>query len=164
MTKSIAKKSAKKSAPKAAKKTTNRPLKITQADIDAGLVDYPAGVVAGVDYPTAKKTTSKKSTAKAAKKTVKTVNAVKSIKEPVAVKMTKTAKAAAVKAPTNEMHQKVIALLSRPEGATRADLNQIEFPASSVAALRIAERHGFKVRIDKKDGEFKRYIATKAGG
>jgi hypothetical protein len=62
----------------------------------------------------------------------------------------------------NPMHDRIIKLLSRPNGCTRVDLNEVEFPASSMTALRIAERKGFKTSAVKKPGELTIYKAVRA--
>jgi hypothetical protein len=76
-----------------------------------------------------------------------------------------TAKANGKVRQTNPLHAKLIALLSRPTGATISDLSSAGFKYAAVAARKIAERHGYKTTSDKKKGELTIYKATrKAGG
>jgi hypothetical protein len=51
-------------------------------------------------------------------------------------------------------------LMRRPNGATRADLNEADFRQPSISALRVAENRGHKVRLVKKEGERARYYVT----
>jgi hypothetical protein len=62
----------------------------------------------------------------------------------------------------NPLHEKLIRLMSRPDGATLHDLWNSGFQQPSVFALKIAERHGLKTSIVKKKGELTRYIAKRA--
>jgi hypothetical protein len=91
---------------------------------------------------------------------------------PVAKKSTKVAKstnkAVAVKAATketnkpNELHTALIALMARKDGATIQDFQGVEgFKMSSMAALKIAERAGFKTSAVKKPGERTVYKAVR---
>jgi hypothetical protein len=83
-----------------------------------------------------------------AKKSAKKSNA----KKPVAVK-----KAVA----PNQLHQKLIALMARKEGAGIADFQTVEgFNLPSMAVVRIAERHGYKTNVSKKPGERTVYKAV----
>jgi hypothetical protein len=71
-------------------------------------------------------------------------------------------KKAGVKAP-NPLHEKLIALMARKDGATIADFQTVDgFNIPSMAALRIAERAGFKTSAVKKPGERTRYYAKTA--
>jgi hypothetical protein len=118
------------------------------------------------------KSVAKKSTkvAKSAKSNTKAVAPVAVKKAatpvaPVAEKATKPAKAAkkpvVVKAP-NPLHAALIALMTRKDGATITDFQTIEgFNIPSMAALRIAERHGYEATASKKPGELTRYVAVK---
>jgi hypothetical protein len=77
----------------------------------------------------------------------------------------KSAEAVAKKANSkkpNLVHEKLIKLMTRPTGATITDLADAGFKYASIQALKIAERRGLKVRVDKKPGELTRYIAKKA--
>jgi hypothetical protein len=85
----------------------------------------------------AKKTNSKKVTAKKSKK-------------PVAAKK------------PNAMHEKLIKLFTRPNGATITDTVEAGFKYPVMTALRMAERRGYKTNVIKKDGELTRYVARKA--
>lgn len=107
----------------------------------------------------AKKATSKKSTksAKSANKAIAPV-AEKATK---ATKTAKSVKTVAAKAP-NPLHEKLIALMARKDGATISDFQQVEgFNIPSMAALRIAERHGYTATASKKPGERTVYKAVK---
>jgi len=102
------------------------------------------------------KSNSKKSVAKkSASKTAKKV-AAKSAKKAVAKKVSTTK---AAKKP-NALHAKIFALMTRKDGATIAELVKAGFYGSAMAALKIAERRGMKVRVAKPAGEFKHYIAS----
>jgi hypothetical protein len=92
--------------------------------------------------------------AKVAKKSAKSTKTVaKKAVAPVAKKAKKP----------NEFHAALIKLMSRPEGACIADFQQIEgFNIPSMAALKIAERAGFKTSAVKKPGERTRYYAKTA--
>jgi hypothetical protein len=63
---------------------------------------------------------------------------------------------------TNPLHEKLIRLISRPTGATLADLKEAKFNASAIQALRLVERRGYKTSVVKKPGELTRYIAKRA--
>jgi hypothetical protein len=102
-------------------------------------------------------------------------------KKSVAKKSTKSAKAVAKKAAApvapvskkvrnqiiqakapNPLHQKLIALMARKDGATISDFQTVEgFNIPSMAALRIAERHGYTASSSKKPGEKTVYKAVK---
>jgi hypothetical protein len=79
-------------------------------------------------------------------------------KKPVVVKVLKSRKSNA----TNALHEKLVKLFSRPDGATINDLNEAGFKYSARQALRIAERRGLKTSAKKPDGELTRYYAKKA--
>jgi hypothetical protein len=65
----------------------------------------------------------------------------------------------------NELHAALIALMARKDGATIADFQTVEgFNIPSMAALRIAERHGYKATSSKKPGERTVYKAVKRAG
>ena len=81
----------------------------------------------------------------------------------VAKKSTKSAKStkAVAKAP-NPLHAQLIALMARKDGATFSDFQQVEgFNIPSMAAVRIAERHGYEASASKKPGERTVYKAVK---
>ncbi len=63
---------------------------------------------------------------------------------------------------TNPLHDKLVALMSRPNGADRSDIAKTGWKLPSINALRIAERRGMKTSIIKKEGELKRYVAKRA--
>jgi hypothetical protein len=107
--------------------------------------ETPSGCLAAKEMKMAKSVAKK-----AAKKSVKTAKA------------TKTAKPVAEKAP-NPVHTALIKLMLRPEGAGIADFQKVEgFNIPSMAALRIAERAGYKTSAVKKPGERTIYKAVKA--
>jgi hypothetical protein len=107
---------------------------------------------------------AKKST-KSAKSAKSATKAVKAAAKPVAEKAAKaTKKPVVVKAP-NPLHQALIALMLRKDGATITDFQTIEgFNIPSMAALRIAERHGYEATASKKPGELTIYKAVKRVG
>jgi hypothetical protein len=62
----------------------------------------------------------------------------------------------------NPLHEKLIALMARKDGATIQDFQGVDgFNIPSMAALRIAERHGYKASASKKPGERTVYKAAK---
>ena len=74
----------------------------------------------------------------------------KSTKKPVAKK-------------SSALHEKILKLFARPNGATINDLNEAGFKYSARQALRIAETRSLKTNVVKKNGELvARYIAKKA--
>jgi hypothetical protein len=86
----------------------------------------------------------------------------------VAKKSTKSAKAVAKKAVVaksrapNPLHEKLIALMARKDGATIADFQTVEgFNIPSMAVVRIAQRHGYEASASKKPGERTVYKAVK---
>ena len=89
--------------------------------------------------------------------------ATKTAKKSPAKVATKSAKVATVEKSTkapNPLHAALIKLMSRPEGAAIADFQQIDgFNIPSMAALKVAERAGFKTSAEKKPGERTRYYA-----
>jgi hypothetical protein len=88
----------------------------------------------------------------------------------VAKKATKSAKSATKavavvakksRAP-NPLHEKLIALMARKDGATIQDFQGVDgFNIPSMAVVRIAERHGYKASASKKPGERTVYKAVK---
>ena len=68
------------------------------------------------------------------------------------------AKSATAKKP-NPLHEKLIKLFTRPNGATLADTKEAGFNYPAMAALKIAERRGLKVSTKKVPGELTRYFA-----
>jgi hypothetical protein len=64
----------------------------------------------------------------------------------------------AFRASRNPLHQKLIALMSRPNGATINGISEAGWMYSAIAALQIAERRGFKTNVVKKSGELARYV------
>jgi hypothetical protein len=64
--------------------------------------------------------------------------------------------------PIKPLHAKLIALMTRPKGATLADIKAAKFNAAAMQALKIVERRGFKTSVVKKDGELTRYVAKRA--
>lgn len=58
------------------------------------------------------------------------------------------------------LHEKLVKLFRRPNGATLADTVEAGYKYPAVFALRIAERRGLKTKIVKKEGEPTRYVAT----
>jgi hypothetical protein len=76
--------------------------------------------------------------------------------KPAAVKVIKRTRK------TNALHEKLIKLFARPNGATLTDTVEAGFKYPAVAALRIAERRGYKTNVIKKEGELTRYTARKA--
>jgi hypothetical protein len=52
--------------------------------------------------------------------------------------------------------------MTRPKGATLAEIKAAKFKAAAMAALKIVERRGYKTNVVKKDGELTRYVARKA--
>jgi len=58
------------------------------------------------------------------------------------------------------LHDKLIKLFTRLNGATLTDT--VGFKCPAMAALKIAERRGYKVTTNKVPGELTRYIARKA--
>jgi hypothetical protein len=64
----------------------------------------------------------------------------------------------------NALHEKLIRLLSRPDGATLTETKKCGFEYPAIMALRIAERRGYKTSVLKKPGELTRYVAKRAAG
>jgi hypothetical protein len=71
----------------------------------------------------------------------------------------KTAKTAK-KVSHKPLHEKLLKLFRRPNGATLEDTVEAGYKYPALFALRIAERRGYKVKVIKKDGELTRYVAT----
>jgi hypothetical protein len=84
----------------------------------------------------------------------------KSTKKPVA-KKANGAKKVSTKKP-NPLHEKLIKLFTRPNGATVHDTMEAGFKFPAMTALKIAERRGLKVTTKKVPGELTRYIAKRA--
>ena len=62
---------------------------------------------------------------------------------------------------TNALHEKILKLFARPNGATINDLNEAGFKYSAMQALRIAETRGLKTSAKKPNGELTRYYAKR---
>jgi hypothetical protein len=84
---------------------------------------------------------------------------------------TKSAKKSAAKRPTttsanarkpNALHEKLIKLFTRPNGATLTDTVEAGFKYPAMTALKIAERRGLKVTTKKVAGQPTRYFAKRA--
>jgi hypothetical protein len=99
--------------------------------------------------------------AKTAKKSAKSTTKVAKVAKVAAKKAVAVKKSAA----PNPLHEKLIALMARKEGAGIADFQKVEgFNIPSMAAMRIAERHGYQVSASKKPGERTVYKAVKRAG
>jgi hypothetical protein len=61
----------------------------------------------------------------------------------------------------NPLHEKLIELLTRPNGATMHDLWNAGFEYPAIGALKIAERRGLKTTVKKVKGELTSYIAKR---
>ena len=62
----------------------------------------------------------------------------------------------------NPLHEKLIALMARKDGATIADFQTVDgFNIPSMAVVRIAERHGYKASASRKPSERIVYKAMK---
>jgi hypothetical protein len=90
--------------------------------------------------------------AKIAKKSAKSAKTAKSATKTVAVKKSRA---------PNPLHEKLIALMTRKDGATLSDVVEAGWKFAAMAALKIAERRGLKVSVVKKDGERTRYHAKR---
>jgi hypothetical protein len=142
----------KKAAPKkAATKTAKKPItKATKFVAPVAPDDYRTDEYQTGDTPTPKKATAKKS----AKSTKTAKSANKAVTKTVAV----------ARKP-NPLHEKLIALMARKDGATISDFQTVDgFNIPSMAALRIAERHGYTATASKKPGERTVYKAVKRAG
>lgn len=74
----------------------------------------------------------------------------------------RTVKAAASKPrELKPLHKKLINLFVRPQGATMHDTYNAGWEYPAMAALKIAERHGYKVTAKKVPGELTRYTAKR---
>jgi hypothetical protein len=62
----------------------------------------------------------------------------------------------------NVLHEKLLKLFLRPNGATLSDVVEAGWKFAAMAALRIAERRGLKISVVKKEGERTRYVAKRA--
>jgi hypothetical protein len=71
-------------------------------------------------------------------------------------------KSAKVAKKSNQLHERIVKLFSRPNGATINDLDEAGFKYSARQALKIAEHRGLKTSAKKPDGELTRYYAKKA--
>jgi hypothetical protein len=104
------------------------------------------------------KSVAKKS-AKVAKSATKAV--AKKSAAPVAKKSTKAVATKEAKKP-NEFHAALIALMVRKDGATIQDFQGVDgFNIPSMAALKIAERHGYKTSAVKEPGKRTVYKAVR---
>jgi hypothetical protein len=67
---------------------------------------------------------------------------------------------------TNALHEKILKLLTRPEGATMHDTYNAGYHYPAVFALKIAATRGYKTSIikPKVKGELTRYVAKRAAG
>jgi hypothetical protein len=74
--------------------------------------------------------------------------------------MSKSKKSKATK--PNKLHDTLVRLLSRPDGATLHDTWNAGYYFPAVFALKLAERRGYKTSIVKKKGELTRYKAVAA--
>jgi len=92
---------------------------------------------------------------------VKKVNGAKKAVKKAVKKVTK--KAASPRKP-NPVHDKVIKLLARPNGATLQDTKDAGFKYAVAVAVKIAERNGYKVNKKKLEGEPTRYFAKRSSG
>lgn len=61
----------------------------------------------------------------------------------------------------NTLHDTLLKLFIRPDGATMHDTWNAGFVYPAMAALKIAERHGYKTRVVKRKGELTRYYAKR---
>ena len=62
----------------------------------------------------------------------------------------------------NALHDTLVKLMSRPNGATIHDTWNAGFGYAAMAAVKIVERRGYKVSKKKEQGELTRYIAKRA--
>ena len=62
---------------------------------------------------------------------------------------------------TNVLHDRLIKLMQRPEGATMHDTYNAGYYYPAMSALKIAERRGLKTRVSKRPGELTRYYAKR---
>jgi len=125
-------KTAKKAATKTAKKSTKSAKRLTHSEAVQG-----SNLASGVS-----------------EKPAKVVKAAKSAKT--------VAKKAAVEKTPNPLHEKLIALMARKEGATISDFQTVDgFNIPSMAVVRIAQRHGYEASASKKPGERTIYKAVK---
>jgi len=79
-------------------------------------------------------------------------------KKPASKKSTNSQKARK----PNAIHEALVKLMTRPNGATITDIQQAKFKAAAMQALKIVGRRGYKTSVVKKAGELTRYVA-KAG-
>jgi hypothetical protein len=62
----------------------------------------------------------------------------------------------------NALHETLVKLMSRPNGATMHDTYNAGFEYPAMAAVKIVERRGYKVSKKKEAGALTRYIAKRA--
>jgi len=62
----------------------------------------------------------------------------------------------------NPLHDTLVKLMSRPNGATMHDTFNAGWNYPAMAAVKIVERRGYKVSKKKEPGELTRYIAKRA--
>jgi len=85
----------------------------------------------------------------------------KTPKKPAAKSATKNA-AVKVARKLNAVHEALIKLMTRPKGATLAEIKAAKFNAAAMQALKIVGRRGYKTNVVKKAGELTRYVAKRA--
>jgi len=61
----------------------------------------------------------------------------------------------------NKLHDTLVRLLSRSNGATITDISEAGFKYAVMAAMKIVERRGYKTTSSKKPGELTIYKARK---
>jgi hypothetical protein len=62
----------------------------------------------------------------------------------------------------NAIHEALVKLMTRPNGATITDIQEAKFKAAAMQALKIVGRRGYKTNVVKKAGELTRYVAKRA--
>jgi hypothetical protein len=62
----------------------------------------------------------------------------------------------------NPMHDALVKLMTRPNGADITEIKGTGFNAPCMQALKLVERRGFKTRVVKKAGELARYVAKRS--
>jgi hypothetical protein len=99
--------------------------------------------------------------AKSAKKAAAPVAPVSTTEPKKAKKVRNQITQATAKA-LSPLHQSLIALMVRKEGATIADFQGVDgFNIPSMAVVKIAQRHGYEASASKKPGERTVYKAVK---
>lgn len=96
--------------------------------------------------------------------TAKSVSKKKSASKKSAAKKVMAAKSKngnGKSAKTNPLHDKLMSLFTRKEGATMHDTWNAGYKYPAMQALKIAERHGLKVSVKKENGEMTRYFAKR---